>query len=230
MNKNIIIIDPQNELGYKLKNILIEYNFITEKVFSPINAYRLIKKNKSNFCILCSYDTFIKASKIINTLKKNGYKIQIILVFNTFNKIDIIKAYKNGIDDYLIMPLEYDILKCKIHCIFNSQDIKQIKLNSNKYIIGKFNFDAKTRMLIFEDSMTYILTPKESSLLELLIIKENNLLTRDKALNEIWHEHNAFTSKCMDVYITRLRRVLLHDPQLKIHNIYKLGYSLKFYR
>lgn len=230
MNNNIIIIDPLNELGFKLKNILIEYNFITMKVFSPINAYRLIKKNKSNFCVLCSYDTFVEAIKMINALKKNGHKIQIILIFNNFNKLDIIKAYKGGIDDYIILPLEYDVLKCKLNCLFNSQDINQLKLNSNKYIFGKFNFDAKTRKLIFNDSITHILTPKESLLLELLIVKENNLLTRDKALNEIWHEHNAFTSKCMDVYITRLRKVLLHDPQLKILNIYKLGYSLKFYR
>ena len=224
---NIIIIDPQNELGYKLKNVLIDYNFITDKVFSPINAYRLIKKRKSIFCVLCSYDTFKKAIKIINTLKKNGYKIQIILIFNTYNKIDIIKAYKDGIDDYIIMPLEYDILKCKINCLFNSQDLNQIKYNLNKYKIGQFNFNAKSRELIFNDSIIYLLTPKESLLLELLIVKENSLLTRDKALNEIWHEHNAFTSKCMDVYITRLRKVLLHDSKLKIHNVYKLGYSLK---
>ena len=50
------------------------------------------------------------------------------------------------------------------------------------------------------------LTPKEARLLELLYDHRDGLLSREKALTEIWGANDYFTARSMDVYVTKLRK------------------------
>ena len=63
-------------------------------------------------------------------------------------------------------------------------------------------------------------------MLFLLVENQNDLLTRNKALTEIWNDDNYFTSRSMDVYITKLRRHLRKDDKIEIANIHGEGFRL----
>ena len=70
------------------------------------------------------------------------------------------------------------------------------------------------------------LSPKESDLLELLLINMNDLTPREEALIKIWKDDNYFTSRSMDVYITKIRKYLSKDPSIRIDNIHGKGFKL----
>lgn len=70
------------------------------------------------------------------------------------------------------------------------------------------------------------LTSKESELLKLLCENNNEILNRDLALSLIWKDDNYFTSRSMDVYITKLRNYLKDDNSIEIVNVHGVGFKL----
>ena len=54
----------------------------------------------------------------------------------------------------------------------------------------------------------------------------NRILRRDVALKTIWGEDDYFMGRSMDVYITKLRKMLGTDPDVSIVNIHYTGFKL----
>ena len=107
--------------------------------------------------------------------------------------------------------------------------LRRVKGNKSQsatiYQIGRFTFDSKKQLLTI-DGHQEKLTTKESDLLKLLASKSNELLQRDYALRAIWVDNNYFNARSMDVYITKLRKLLKADPNVELINVHGKGYKL----
>ncbi|MGC8802212.1 MAG: winged helix-turn-helix domain-containing protein, partial [Bacteroidales bacterium] len=64
-------------------------------------------------------------------------------------------------------------------------------------------------------------------LLRLLCVNKNQLVRRDFALKLIWGDDDYFMGRSMDVYITKLRKILKDDPNVSIQNIHRTGFKLE---
>ena len=64
-------------------------------------------------------------------------------------------------------------------------------------------------------------------MLHLLCLNLNQVLRRDMALRTIWGEDDYFMGRSMDVYITKLRKLLGEDPAISIINIHNTGFKLE---
>ena len=91
--------------------------------------------------------------------------------------------------------------------------------------IGSYLFDPIKQKLVFDDK-TEALTHRETSLLSLLIENKNQIIDRSVILKKIWGEDDFFSGRSMDVFITKLRKKLSHDPSIQIINIRSYGYKL----
>jgi DNA-binding winged helix-turn-helix (wHTH) protein len=108
-------------------------------------------------------------------------------------------------------------------------DIELGKLNLNikgDETLRKFHLNSKLRFLTFKDQESIKLSPKENELLKLLVLYENDLMSRELALTKIWRDDNYFTSRSMDVYIAKLRKYLKLDANVEILNIHGEGFRL----
>ena len=85
--------------------------------------------------------------------------------------------------------------------------------------------DTQKQTLAIGDKVTK-LTTKECELLSLLCAHANEILERNYALKTIWVDDNYFNARSMDVYITKLRKLLKDDPGIEIINIHGKGYKL----
>jgi DNA-binding response OmpR family regulator len=97
--------------------------------------------------------------------------------------------------------------------------------NQTIFQIGKFKFDTQKQQLGSIDNVVK-LTTKESELLKLLCNNANKVLERNLALRTIWVDDNYFNARSMDVYITKLRKLLKDDPSVEILNVHGKGYKL----
>jgi DNA-binding response OmpR family regulator len=55
---------------------------------------------------------------------------------------------------------------------------------------------------------------------------KNKLLPREIALTRIWGDEGYFTTRSMDVFVSRLRKFLADDPRIEIKNIHGSGFIL----
>ena len=189
-----------------------------------------LKKFKSqsyDMCILDVMMPFKDGFTLAKEIRNINDSVPMIFLTAKSLKDDVIKGFKIGADDYIIKPFDSDILLLKIKSLFKRDfRSKSVKNKKTEYKFSKFIFDSKLRQLSFNKENPVTLSPKESDLLELLLINMNDLTPREEALIKIWKDDNYFTSRSMDVYITKIRKYLSKDPSIRIDNIHGKGFKL----
>lgn len=71
-----------------------------------------------------------------------------------------------------------------------------------------------------------IRSTRETELLMMLINKKNEVLERGFALKKIWGDDSYYNARSMDVYITKLRKYFVSEPQVQIINVHGVGFKL----
>lgn len=103
---------------------------------------------------------------------------------------------------------------------------KKKTLNTNPHIIqiGQLEFDQK-RMILRSKYESTELSGKETELLLLLYHNENKILEREYILNQVWQDTGEYVGRTLDVFISKLRKKMESDANLKIINIRGVGYK-----
>lgn len=108
----------------------------------------------------------------------------------------------------------------------------QVFLRRNKMIvaetsqtisIGNFSFYPAELKLVGEKD-TVSLTQREAELLEFLCLHPNKVLKREEILSNVWGKNDFFLGRSMDVFMTRLRKLLSIEPSVTIETIHGVGY------
>jgi len=70
------------------------------------------------------------------------------------------------------------------------------------------------------------LSSKETDLLFLLFNHKNKVMTRENILQIVWGDEGDYIGRTLDVFISKLRKKLAKDPNVKIVNVRGIGYKL----
>jgi hypothetical protein len=92
--------------------------------------------------------------------------------------------------------------------------------------LGNFLFNIKGQRL-FLGSEVITLTDKECKVLELLHKNFGKLIPRETLMQEVWINEGVFTGRSLDMFVSKLRKKLSHDPGLRITNVHGQGYKLE---
>jgi hypothetical protein len=92
--------------------------------------------------------------------------------------------------------------------------------------LGKFLFNVKGQRLLL-GSEVISLTDKECKVLELLHKNFGELIPRETLMQEVWINEGVITGRSLDMFISKLRKKLSADPDLRITNIHGKGYRLE---
>ena len=162
---------------------------------------------------------------IAENIRKLNKQVPFIFLTAKTLKEDILRGYSTGADDYLTKPFDSEILLCKIDAILKRNGNQSNLPDLEEFLIGKLSFNYKLRILESGENKIN-LSPKESDLLKLLCQHKNEILPRDLALKSIWGDDSYFTTRSMDVYITKLRKYLKSEQKVQIVNVHGNGYRL----
>jgi DNA-binding response OmpR family regulator len=220
----ILLVEDDENLGFVIKDNLEEAGFVIDLQNDGIKGLKAFESNTYDIAILDvmlpELDGFTLSEKIKN--KNLDFPI-IFLTAKSLNE-DRIKGLKLGADDYIAKPFNMEELVLRIEAILKRVGKNSITTaNSN---IGKYIFDSKNLKLIFENT-EQSLTNKESELLKLLIENKNQTISREKLLIALWGNNDYFKGRSMDVFITRLRKYLSNDANIKITNVHGVGFRLE---
>ena len=140
---------------------------------------------------------------------------------------DRIEGFMLGADDYLTKPFSMQELLLRMQAILRRThpETPREMAPDATLLIGRLEFQPATRTLGCNGE-TQTLTNKEAQLLHLLARHMNETLPRSLALTQIWGEDTYYNARSMDVYITKLRKILKRDDRLQILTVHGEGFKL----
>lgn len=224
--KQILLVEDDLSFGAVLKSYLELNEYHVTWVDNGANAIPAFNEGNFDICVLDVMLPKVDGFTIANKIKSINADMPLIFLTAKALKEDILTGYKLGADDYITKPFDSDVLIAKIQAILSRTGSTVAPEPEPQMVqIGKFQFDTHLRTLS-DGENTQKLSPKEGDLLKLLVSKKNNLLNRSEALLKIWGDDSYFTTRSMDVYVTKIRKYLKSDPNISIENIHSAGYRL----
>jgi DNA-binding response OmpR family regulator len=223
-NRKRILLFESYHFNAQLKKPLEANGFLVEKAKNEKEAYNLFYNLKYDVCLLDIHrpvpDGFILAQKI----RAKDNDIPIIFLVAHATKDDLIEAFRIGADDWIQKPFELSELLVRLDAVLRrSRPVEED--TTSEFTFGKYTFKADKRTLTAGEH-AYKLTTKESQLMHLLLLHKNQLVERSFALKKIWLDNNHFTGRSMDVFITKLRKYIIHDKKIEIINVHGEGFKL----
>ncbi len=94
------------------------------------------------------------------------------------------------------------------------------------FTLGSMSFDAETRKLIV-NGKTIDLTRTETRVLRIFALSPNEAIERSRIQKEIWEDEGVIVGRSLDMFISKLRKKLEFDPNIKIVVIRGKGYKLE---
>jgi hypothetical protein len=94
------------------------------------------------------------------------------------------------------------------------------------FTLGSMSFDAETRKLMI-NGKTIDLTRTETRVLHIFALSPNEAIERSRLQKEIWEDEGVIVGRSLDMFISKLRKKLEFDPNIKIVVIRGKGYKLE---
>jgi two-component system, OmpR family, response regulator len=224
-NIRILLAEDDSNLGILLRNYLSAKNYETTLCIDGGLALEAFSAGSFNLCILDIMMPEMDGLTLAKEIRLTDPEMPIIFLTAKNQKEDVIEGFKSGADDYITKPFSMEELLYRIEAILRRTTKILANRKEQSYQIGGYTFDPLEQILSFKNQPIK-LTTKESELLELLCRHGNEILERNFALKTIWVDDNYFNARSMDVYITKLRKYLSKDNEVKILNVHGRGYKL----
>ncbi len=174
---------------------------------------------------ICVLDIMIPKKdgfELATAIRKINSEIPIIFLSAKTLKEDRIKGLKLGADDYLVKPFSIEELVLKIDVFL--QRSKKNFTGKQYYKAGRFTFDTLNYELLLGEEKT-VLTQREADLLKLFIENPGRVLKREEILKSLWGDDDYFMGRSLDVFISRLRKILSKDKDIVIENLHSIGFK-----
>jgi len=223
-NQNIFLLEDDLSFGSVLKSYLELNDYAVTWVDDGKYALEKFRNSKFHICILDVMLPNVDGFTIGRQIRSIDKDIPMIFLTAKALKEDILIGYNLGADDYITKPFDSEVLLCKIGAIIKRQTTNPAT-EASSYNIGLYQFDPKLRQIHRENSVQR-LSPRESDLLTLLCQHQNELVPREMALRKIWGDDSYFNARSMDVFVTKLRKFLIDDPNIEIRNVHGSGFLL----
>ena len=220
----ILLCEDDESLGMLLREYLQAKGYSVTLAPDGEAGFQHFSNEKFDLCILDVMMPKKDGFTLAQDIRKINGIIPIVFLTAKSLKDDVLEGFRIGADDYITKPFSMEEMLLRIEAIMRRISGKRNK-NGNEYQIGSMTFDVQKQTLTTSTSIVK-LTTKECDLLSLLVQNANNILERDYALKTIWLECTTYNARSMDVYITKLRKIIKDDPEVEIINIHGKGYKL----
>ena len=218
----ILYAEDDDTLAFLTQDNLEQNNY---EVVHCSNGEKALMAFKNQFFDICVFDIMmpkIDGFELATAIRKINTDIPIIFLSAKILKEDRLKGLRLGADDYLVKPFSIEELLLKIE-IFIKRSHKNGSVENKHYAVGKYQFDS-ANFLISNQNEKISLTQRESELLKLFLDNKNVVLKREEILKSLWGDDDYFMGRSLDVFISRLRKILTNEKGISIENLHGIGF------
>ena len=228
MPSKILLVEDDETLGFLLSEFLRSRDFEVAWARDGVDGLRQFNADHFDLCLLDVMMPALDGFTVAELLRQRRKDLPIIFLTAKSLHADVVRGFKAGADDYIKKPVNEEELVARIQAVLKRTRPGQEGLSEEArtvFQLGDYIFDSgKCRLQIAGQLIN--LTEMEARLLKMLCEKSGQLVQREWVLEKIWGRNDFLARKSMDVFISRLRKYLVHDPRVHITNLHGSGFVL----
>lgn len=211
MKKRILLVE--DELSIQ-KVVQMNLELEGYEVLASGNGMQALKLAKNQFFDMIILDIMlpeVNGFDICEQIRLNNKDIAIIIVSAKDTTEDRVQGLKLGADDYLIKPFNLEELLLRVSKLLNRKDKKE-RITAQIYHFGDnyINFSSYEAKGQNEE---FFLTKKEAQLLQLLIERKNEAVSREQILKTVWGYDVYPATRTIDNFLLSFRKYFEPNPK-----------------
>ena len=221
MNYLIYSVEDDKNISHLINVALAKQGYVVESFYDGESFLKRFSEQKPNLILLDMMLPNIQGDEILKTIRDNDENddIQIIIVSANRMVMDKVDGLDLGADDYIEKP--FDILELMSRV--NSKARRFFK--KQRIVRGCLILDIKKHEF-YKDDVLIELTNKEFEIIELLMKKNGEVVSREELFNHIWG-NDVLESRTIDMHIKSLRQKINDTDGSIIKSVYGIGYKIE---
>jgi DNA-binding response OmpR family regulator len=226
----VLMAEDELALAHIVRESLEEREFAVTLCADGEQALKKYKESPPDILVLDVMMPKLDGFELAKRIRETDRTTPIIFLTARSQPKDVVTGFEAGANDYLKKPFSVEELIVRIKVLLSTDRVlslpKVFKDDPNElFRIGELVFKPNKNS-IAHGLQVLQLTSRESDILKLLCRCEQQVMPREKLLNELWGDDSFFNARSLDVFITKLRKHLKTDPAVQIINIRGVGYRL----
>ena len=198
---HILLIEDDDTTASYLTKGLKESGYVVDRAQDGVEGLFMSMDAKFDALIVDRMLPGLDGLSLIKKLRKENSEIPIIILSALGDVDERIKGLKYGADDYLAKPFSFSELLARLEAVIRRN---HNETDNSVLQLGDLKLDLLSRRVEREGQLID-LQPREYKLLEFLLRRPNQVVTRTMLLEGVWEYHFDPQTNVIDVHISRLR-------------------------
>ena len=220
----ILVVEDDHKIAKALEKGLREENYEVSLARTGEDGFFLATSETFDMVILDLLLPGRDGLEILRALRKQAKQTPVLVLTARDTIEDRVLGLDSGADDYLVKPFAFPELLARIRALIRRGRTDQIL----RLRVNDLEMDLVTRK-VSRGNQKLDLTAREFDLLEYLMRHQNQLVSREMIVHEVWKEDIRATplDNLIDVYIARLRKKVDQDfPGKLIQTVRGVGFLI----
>jgi DNA-binding response OmpR family regulator len=217
----ILIVEDEPRIASFLRKGLMAEGYSCVVAGDAESAITLAQAEPADLLLLDLILPDRSGLEVLRTLRARDPRLPVLILTAKDDVGSKVSGLDQGADDYLTKPFLFEELLARIRALLRRDQASAVELR-----VGGLVLDLKQRSARGSDGHA-MLTPRESSLLELFVRHPNQVLSRAQISSSVWPYESTTESNVVDVYVRYLRRKVPWPADVCLETVRGAGYRLR---
>lgn len=219
----ILVIEDEHRLSAVIKKGLSEEGFAVDTAFDGEEGQYLAETESYDLIILDIGLPKIDGVTVCRELRTKKIKTPILMLTARSQIEEKIEGLDSGADDYVTKPFSFLELRSRIYAL-----IRRSNQDASPYLTAEDLVLDPMKHKATRNGKEITLTPKEFSVLELLLQHKGEVVTRTMITEHVWDYNFDGMSNVVDVFVATLRKKVDRGFDKKlIKTVHGVGYTIE---
>jgi DNA-binding response OmpR family regulator len=224
---NVLVIEDEPSVLVALRDSLESEGHVVQVATDGEQGYGLAARPPApggpDLIILDLMLPRLGGLELCRRLRASGNDRPVIILTARSAPADAALGLKLGADDYIGKPFDVSELLARVQAVLR----RSARQGFSTVRIGDLEVDLR-RLKATRRGEPVDFSPREMEILDLLIARRGETVSREELLQHIWGRHASFFSRTIDAHIARLRQKIEREPGRPEHivTVHGVGYRL----
>lgn len=219
----ILLVEDYVPLRTSIAQVIRESGHHVDETGDGLEAMQLALKNNYLLAIVDVMLPGADGLEVLRAIRKSQKDTAVLIITARDSVEDRVKGLDAGADDYLVKPFSMDELTARVRALLRRAN----QVRDPVLMVGDLELDTKRRSAR-RGGVELELTSKEYALLELLMLRSGQIVTRSDVWEQLYDFDQEMESNVIDVFVAYLRKKVERPGMPKlIHTRRGQGYMME---